>query len=199
MTLPPEPQFVVSYKLVPINEIPDQAFIISGTFSYDENERTKVIDILERNIDISSFDTDKLVAEVKDIPTTEDKTITDVVVTETETQRDLADVTQQEQTEDITKTQEVTTEEYITDDTKTVEETEEKIKDKVIDVVTEDLAYEETKIVEETKTVIKPRITNVPEPDAGVTYRVQLAAGHKLVNEKYFKTKLIFATMNFYS
>jgi hypothetical protein len=35
MNMPAEPQFIVSYKLVPeSNNIPDQAFIISGNFSY---------------------------------------------------------------------------------------------------------------------------------------------------------------------
>ena len=52
MTLPEEEQFVVSYKLVPVNGIPDEAFIIEGNFSYAENNSTNTVEIVERNIDL---------------------------------------------------------------------------------------------------------------------------------------------------
>ncbi|MCK4662089.1 MAG: hypothetical protein KAT68_04445 [Bacteroidales bacterium] len=52
MNLPPDPQYIVSYKLIPINEITDDAFIINGTFIYAENNTTKTIEIVERNINL---------------------------------------------------------------------------------------------------------------------------------------------------
>lgn len=59
------------------------------------------------------------------------------------------------------------------------EETEEEI-DEVIEEVKEDL--EETITAEGTG-------TNIPDPETGVTYKVQIAAAHRVVGEEYFKTR----------
>ncbi|MBE9467709.1 MAG: hypothetical protein IMY72_05220 [Bacteroidetes bacterium] len=55
MNLPNTPQFVVSYKLVPIKDIPDEAFIITGQMFYATNNITNTIDIVERGIDIMKY------------------------------------------------------------------------------------------------------------------------------------------------
>ncbi|NOZ45711.1 MAG: hypothetical protein GXO79_02910 [Chlorobi bacterium] len=52
MNLPEEPQFVVSYKLIPEKGIPERMLTITGTFSYAENKTGKTIDIVEKNIEI---------------------------------------------------------------------------------------------------------------------------------------------------
>ncbi len=52
MNLPEEPQFLVSYKLIPENEIPERVLTITGTFSYAENKASKTVDIEEKNIDL---------------------------------------------------------------------------------------------------------------------------------------------------
>ncbi len=161
MNMPPEEQFVVSYKLVPEDEIPDQAFIISGTFSYAENERTQVVNIAERNVDVSGFQGDDLVAqntepEPEPEPTTPPVVIVPVVTTPIETtpietqpviepvinNDPIAVTTPQNNTENTTQTS-----------------------------YAENLAA----------------LTNIPKPDYGVAYRVQVAAGHQLVGKNYFK------------
>lgn len=53
MNMPTDEQFVVGYKLVPVDNIPDEQFIITGKFYYTENNTTKTIDIVERGIDLS--------------------------------------------------------------------------------------------------------------------------------------------------
>ncbi|MCK5822910.1 MAG: hypothetical protein KAG95_02840 [Bacteroidales bacterium] len=161
MNMPSSPQFTVSYKLVPINGIPDQAFLIAGTFSYAENERTKVIDIAERNIDVSKFDSEKLIAE---------KTPQQTETQETKTEEVVQQTTEQKQTELLAENKEE----------KTPVETEPKNKQ---EIKTE---QEKTKIVKQTVTK-EPKITNIPTPEFGVTYRIQIAAGHKLVKSNYFK------------
>ena len=52
MNLPEEQQFVVSYKLIPEQEIPEHMLTITGTFSYAEDKTSKTIDIVEKNIEI---------------------------------------------------------------------------------------------------------------------------------------------------
>lgn len=147
MNMPPENQFVVSYKLVPEDDIPDQAFIITGTFSYGENDRTKIVNIAERNVDLGKFSDDELVAQNTE-PTPEPKATT---------------ASEPEQK-------------------KVVEPTKQKVEP----------TYEQP---EPTPVVTHPEpivgnladVTNVPKPEYGVAYRVQIAAGHKLVRKNYFK------------
>lgn len=147
MNMPPENQFVVSYKLVPEDDIPDQAFIITGTFSYGENDRTKIVNIAERNVDLGKFSDDELVAQNTE-PTPEPKATT---------------TSEPEQK-------------------KVVEPTKQKVEP----------TYEQP---EPTPVVTHPEpivgnladVTNVPKPEYGVAYRVQIAAGHKLVRKNYFK------------
>lgn len=50
MNLPTESQFKVSYKLIPVEDIPDEPFIITGIFMYAENNTTKEVNVVERNI-----------------------------------------------------------------------------------------------------------------------------------------------------
>ncbi len=160
MNMPPEEQFVVSYKLVPEDEIPDQAFIISGTFSYAENERTQVINIAERNVDVSGFQDDDLVAqntEPDPVTTTPVIAVIPVVTTPVETIP--------------IETTPVTTEPVITADP--------------IAVTTPQNTNETT--TQPSYADNLATLTNIPKPDYGVAYRVQVAAGHKLVGKNYFK------------
>jgi len=204
MNLPPEPQFTVTYKLVPENEIPDQAFIITGTFSYAENERTKVIDIVERNVDLAQFDSDKLVAEVQDQSTTtfnpDDLTAN---VTETkETEEKVTETTEEEKK--ITTQQDnssfVAYEDLEIDANKEDQKVTEQVVKQTETEVLADNKQTETKqqeVVEDTwidyeakdnKAAVRDAtLTNIPEPDAGVAFRVQIAAGHKLVDNQYFR------------
>ena len=55
MNLPKTPQFVVSYKLVPIKDIPDESFIITGEMFYAVNNVTNTIDVVERGIDLMKY------------------------------------------------------------------------------------------------------------------------------------------------
>ena len=52
MNLPDEPQFVISYKLIPEGEIPERLLTIMGSFSYAEDNESKTIDIIEDTIEL---------------------------------------------------------------------------------------------------------------------------------------------------
>jgi len=52
MNLPEESQFVVSYKLIPDQQIPERVLTITGTFSYAENKESKTVDTIEKDIDL---------------------------------------------------------------------------------------------------------------------------------------------------
>ena len=161
MNMPADPQFTVSYKLVPINGIPDQAFLIAGTFSYAENERTKVIDIAERNIDLSKFDTEKLIAE-KTPQKTEPK----------------KPEPQKPQKQKVETPKKVTSQATKQPKTELIAQKQEE--------KTQNIQPAKNKVTKQTVNK-EPQATNTPNPEQGITYRVQIAAGHRLVKSNYFK------------
>ncbi len=126
VNLPVEPQYSVSYKLIPENYVNLQELSINGKFSYVGNEITQSIDIIEKETDLLAFN-NMLIQDIE---------------TETETE------------------------------TETQTETETEV---ISEVETETETYES-------------EITSIPEPETGISYRVQIAAGHKFVDvENYFK------------
>lgn len=161
MNMPPEKQFVVAYKLVPEGEIPDQAFLINGTFSYAENEsRSKTINIAERNVDLKKFSDDELVAQKSEKPESTKPTPTNVTTTSTDT--DVVPEKQKKQ-EYIAQKPE-TKQEYIPQKPET-----------------------NTQVTQKQETGNLSAVVDIPKPEYGVAYRVQIAAGHRLVGKRYFK------------
>jgi hypothetical protein len=60
MNLPPEPKFVVNYRLSPANGEGTTDLAIKGTFSFILNDLTQVIDIIQRDVDLSNLDPQNL-------------------------------------------------------------------------------------------------------------------------------------------
>lgn len=163
MNLPSEPQFLVSYKLVPLSgTVPSATFAISGTFSYSENERTKTVAIHEGDINLEQFATDELVVENK----TEKETVKEMVKEEVKAIEPVKEVKKEEvKKEDPVKTK--------TTETPVKETIKEQKQNK-----------EELTVVPEKKPL---KLISFPEAETGLGYRVQIAAGHRLVDEQYFK------------
>jgi len=152
MNMPSDEQFVVSYKLIPEGDIPDQAFLIAGTFSYAENERTIPINIAERDVDLDNFKGDMLIAST----TVTEPEPDPVVVKPIEIKPTPQDTYIAESTPVETKTT-VKNNSYSTSNT--------------ANNYNSNLA----------------NITDIPMPEDGVAYRVQIAAGHNLVSDNYFR------------
>jgi hypothetical protein len=164
MNMPPEQQFVVSYKLIPEGDISNQAFLISGTFSYAENERTKTLNIAERAVDLSNFAGEDLVAQtVKPVTNTTEGT-------------PIQQTTQpiQEQTNT-----------YADNQTAQNNETTNNSNPNMYDV--DQKAVKQSEDANANFMNKLAGVTSIPLPDNGVSYRVQIAAGHKLVGKNYFK------------
>ncbi|QKG79000.1 SPOR domain-containing protein [Tenuifilum thalassicum] len=56
MNLPADPRFVVSYKLIPPDGNGEIKVSIKGTFSYLIGDATRVIDIIQKDVDLSNID-----------------------------------------------------------------------------------------------------------------------------------------------
>jgi hypothetical protein len=182
MNLPPEDYFVVSYKLIPKPEIKNRQPAIKGVFSYIEGEATRNINIVQKDADLTNLTKEK----VQDILFASVTTSTQPIYASIE--KDLPETV----IEKPIKKEEPTP---IKEDIKipVIPETElETIsEDKIIEEI---IKKEETKqiVTPKDKTVVKPIIKTdknyILQPETGVYYRVQLAAGHRPVNiNRYFK------------
>ncbi|MGE0077047.1 MAG: SPOR domain-containing protein [Bacteroidales bacterium] len=145
MNLPPDPKFVVSYRLIPTDGKGDVTVKILGKFSYIVNEATRVIDIIQKDIDLSNLDPKNLDGILA-------STISSTVFPEGQTLS--SSFTQVDA-------------------------------DGGVNVP---ISYQEIK--DRPKKTVKSEPNMLPymlEPEKGVYYRVQVAAGHRPINiKKYF-------------
>jgi hypothetical protein len=178
--------FVVSYKLIQTEEYPNQAFIINGNFSYSQDDRTHTINIAERNIDLNEFAAELL--EIQELSKEEQ-----IAEIEKEKQQKKVDVLADH--DNFTGISGLATSDKIEkmqQDTKTFDETltpEERAR--YAELAQRAKEQGEQVILEGSKDVVgelrRPEITSTPGSEEGVSYKVQIAASHKLVRKNYFK------------
>lgn len=148
MNLPAEPFYVVSYRLIPMNDQKPGPPVISGKFSYLVDEKTISIDIIEKDLDVASISADQLQAILAEL-----KTAPPVLLAEAEQREPVVEIQPEPEQKEPVKTKATKP--------KAAKAGRYKFK--------RDLAY-------------------VLEPESGIYYRVQLAAGHKPIDiRRYFK------------
>ncbi len=156
MNLPPDEKVVVTYKLIPKPEVDPAGLQLSGTFSYIEDNRTKSINIVQRDVDVKALD----------------KIDISRIYVDAEAEASQQVVVKDEALDEQTSGKDEKTESDITKQPEKLKDEEEKI---------EDANYREMldRDQGETKYIL--------DPETGVYYRVQLAAGHRPVNiSRYF-------------
>ena len=170
MNLPSEPYYLVSYKLIPQNDVKPALPLISGKFSYLVDEKTIIIDVIEKDLDLASITDEQLQNILEEI--------------KTQPPAFLAEAEQKEP--EIVQEPEIKEEpvykepEYIETEVKEpeVKEPAEQVKQKVT----------KPKSIRTSEYKFKRDLAYVLEPEYGVYYRVQLAAGHKPVDiKRYFR------------
>ncbi len=153
MNLPSDPYFLVSYKLVPVDNNTTRTPSIKGKFSYLEGEKTISIDILQTHRDLASItpaEIPELIASASSAP---------LALAETE-KKDVK------------------------------EPPKDKVKEEPVKVIkTEKKEKKEAKAIQKKQDKdLKKNLRYLLEPEEGVYFRVQLAAGHKNVDiKKYFE------------
>ena len=157
---PTAPNFSVSYILTGGNDAPT----VTGVFSYVENNAPKEVAVIDNGVNRM----EEAVAEVEEPVETEEQ----VETTEPE---ETADNTEQEQ-ETVTQEETTQIDEPVAEETTTPEEPE--------------VVEPETPAVTEPEEPTTADNTNdIPEPETGVTYKVQLMAAHRVVGERYFASR----------
>ena len=162
--------FVVSYKLIPEGEIPDEEFQIVGTFSYAESDRTKTINIAERSVDLEK-DNEELLVQA---PEPEPEPATPIA--------SYTPASEPTYTYEPVSTPEKTS--------STNSDTYSSTKQSYSEPTYETSQSQTTSVPHSTHPtyqVSASDLTDIPSPEQGVAFRVQIAAGHKLVGKNYFK------------
>lgn len=149
MNLPPEPRFVVNYRLSPKDGRGTTELPLKGTFSFILNEATQVIDITQQNVDLTNLDPRHLDGIIASAPSPKFIPPTQVAGTPTSTSYTGADGGRE-------------------------------------------IPVQLQKIDEKRPRAQQPKVeldmSYLLEPEEGVYYRVQLAAGHKPVDiKRYFR------------
>ncbi|MBN2214610.1 MAG: hypothetical protein JW723_10225 [Bacteroidales bacterium] len=159
MNLPASPNFNIKYRLIPKNASDFTSPDISGTFSFMAADKTISVDIMQSEGDIENLSEPEIQNLIADLKT---KPVT-VPVKEPV----VADIKPSEE-EDIKPAVEEKPD-FTVEPVSQVEEVKPEVKKPVQTFRAGDLAY-------------------LLEPETGVYYRVQVAAGHKPVDiKKYFK------------
>lgn len=173
MQFPVDEHFVVTYKLIRTEEIPNQVFLIKGELTYTRNGRNQMTDIAERNVDLEEFAEEELVVDNSPMPIEEEEKKNDILdagdqFTGTTYVSNETDKSQNEELKERTEYFEKSLQEYAENTGKT-------------NIIKQNNQYSDqsTQSYQETNY----SITN----PYGVTYRVQVAAGHKLVDDNYFR------------
>ena len=184
MELPKDTKmFLVSYKLIQLEDVSNQAFIINGTFSYSQYDRTLTIPINERNIDLSEFAADELMLEIL----TKDEQMEELAKEGSHQKKDVLS-----DDENFTGISELATSDNlqsISGTTKTYQQTltkeeQERYAQASKNPLQKTEDEQTTKTAEELR---RPEISSVSGADNGVFFKVQIAASHKLVSKDYFK------------
>jgi hypothetical protein len=162
MTMPTDPSFIITYKLVPSGKASANV-AIKGTFSYLNEDKTMVRNIVEQNIRLRDLSKDQI-ASLGNLPADNTSQTTSTQPSGT----DVAMVDNKNQTtEPISET---------------VSPEETKKTGKVRNIM-----HVASEALTDLRSVERSNRSSMLEPENGVYFRVQLAAGKKTIDvKKYF-------------
>lgn len=151
MNLPADKFFVISYRLIPTNGQEDPA--IEGQFSFIENDNTRNIDIVQRDVNLDNTSNDHLLSIIESSKAPQITNQQGLDASDDELQEETARSQPQAPSKPGKKGK-----------------------------VRIEISQEAKRILEE-----NARLTHQLEPQSGVYYRVQIAAGHRPIDvEQYF-------------
>lgn len=188
MTLPAESYFTVSYKLVPQSKLKADSLTIRGNFSYIDGQKNSNVPIIEQDVNLEKLNKDQVGKLLALLPgkftKPSDKTALPGVNTDTSKIKTLAlnnNKTGKNQQGNEIKTAKNETK----DNNKNIVAVNKKI-------VPVDTFRNSNLLAKNAESKEAVSFSYILEPESGVYYRVQIAAGHKPIGlRKYFR-KLTF-------
>lgn len=169
MAMPFGDRLTASYILEK-NEVVDNVDKIKGKFSFLKNEETFEADLASSDIPNIEFIDSEVAEEIEDSNLEIDQTKADEIASNLETETDDTNLNEESQ---------VTDEAPI--DRNSLKETA---------IISEDVSAnnEETSTPTSEKELVS-EITKIPSPETGISYKVQIAAGHSEIAADYFAKK----------
>lgn len=171
MTLPAEAYFTVSYKLVPQNKLKVETLHITGNFSYIDGQKNSSVPIIEQDVNIEKLNKEQVNKILASIPGFLSKPIekTGQLAVKADTGKAKLVVST---TIIVDKNKNVPVVKNLVQPTDTIKKS---------NLLVKNVELKETM-----------SFSYILEPETGVYYRVQIAAGHKPIGlRKYFR-KLTF-------
>lgn len=185
MNMPMDAYFTVSYKLIPKNQASLPSPAMNGTFSFLVDEKTMVVDIVERDLELLALNRDEIVDLIDrtlNAPAEESAFAMAAQNPETGTENATAD--------DVTAMQ---TDQQVTErqtgqqpaDNQPAQQTANQVPAQEPESTTSTAPSARTAAVSAERTGIGSFLL---EPEEGVYYRIQLAAGHRQIDiNQYFR------------
>ncbi|MFW6222386.1 MAG: hypothetical protein ACOC3T_02115 [Bacteroidota bacterium] len=176
MNLPPEDYFVVSYKLIPKPEHSVSENIrIDGSFSYIDGSETKSIPVTQKDVqlpEMSDEELENLLASLDDLPGESNEQDEDLFI---DAEEQMAEEQQEE--------------EKVDEDEKGSQELDDQlVEEDALESNEEEIERQGQQSIEQRYGKVNGDESDLLQPQSGVYYRVQLAAGHKPVDiDRYFK------------
>ena len=182
MDLPPEPYFIVTYKLIPEKSVtPATTVHLAGVFSYMINERTFSSEIIERQETLANLNVAQVNALLSGI--TIQPTLQPILIAETTTSRPAPSTSTTPTTSQSVALTTPTTSQPAVSSTPTPSQS--------VASSTSTTPPKTTPASSTTpgRTTVEKNDDDMLRPEKGVYYRVQVAAGRKPVNtQRYFRS-----------
>ncbi len=180
MALPFGESITVSYYLER-SAIADNVNKISGKFSYLKDEQTFQEDLAASEIPTIEVSNSEEIVQMEDQNEEEDIAKEEEIIDKIE--EPIA-------AKEIAPVEESITEESITEEPMTEEEVVKSTVEKTTNETVAKVTPQPTKpIGEQTKKPLEEVVSNIPSPETGISYKVQIAAGKKEVATDYFVTR----------
>jgi len=171
MSIPDGEQLKIAYSVKASGDVLAQLQSMEGNFAFlDENE-TKTVAIMGTEVEEAAS-----IAEVEEVTVPEEPADT--------AEQEIAETG----AEEINEVSEPEPEQMATPDEPEVAQVEEQAVEQPEEQPEEQVQEkieEQTASVEET--LIPERVTDIPAPETGIVYKVQIVAGHKVVEEAYLR------------
>ncbi len=188
MNLPVDPYFTVSYKLIPMKNTDIKQIAIKGVFSYIIEDKTQTINVIEKEVSLANL-TPEMVKNILQQQTITPQLVAQNTMPTQPAVKQTVVENPKNTTEQASAIDPVKSANKLVVNKEVAVEPIVEVKPEVkIETKTPTIAENTLNVTAERKVANQNEVADLLEPQTGLYFRVQIAAGHKPVNmKKYFR------------